>query len=79
MRIRQIGPIQQKRLMTLVSIKNDLFRCRNNVLTVTKAEMKALRRKLYDIKNENVGLTGKENEVSTMLLYFRCVASNSNG
>ena len=68
LRQRPIGSTQQKRFNILISIKNDLFRCRNNVFAITKFEMKALRRKLYEIMNEKVGLTAKENEVSSMHL-----------
>lgn len=73
------GPIQQKRFNILISIKNDLFRCRQNILTITKVEMKALRRKLYEIMHENVPLTIKENEVSLNLthLHKRFACSNS--
>ena len=66
LRIRQIDPKIYTRFKILICIKNDLVRCCKNIITITKDEMKTLRRKLFDIKNEEVCLTTKEFEVSSM-------------
>lgn len=75
--LRSRGRKTQERYNIMISIKNDLFRCCKNVITITKDEMQSLRRKLYEIKNENVPFTMKEHEVSTTFLTYRLISSNS--
>lgn len=57
----------------MLSIKNDLFRCCKNIITITKDEMQSLRRKLYDIKNGNVPFSMKEHEVSTTFRRYKLI------